>query len=90
MLSGFHLTFLENKLLEVICFLLVFQDSFHNLGLLKEIQYLVLFKEHFFKLKMCVKFVGYLCEAFVNILKINGASILLTLGIKLRCWYKLI
>ena len=64
----------------------------HNLGPLKEIECLVLFKEHFFKPKLlCEKFVGYLCEGFLNIsLNINGATFLLTLFIKSRCWYKLI
>ena len=53
---------------------------------------MALFKEHFFKLKLlCEKFVGHLCEGFINIpLNINGATLLLTLCIKLRCWYKLI
>ena len=92
MSSSFDLIFLENKLKELICFSSVFKNSFHNLGPLKEIEYLVLFKEHFFKLKLlCEKFVGYLCEGFLNIsLNINGATLLLTLCMKLRCWYKLI
>ena len=48
--SSLDLTFLENKLYELICFSWVFQNSFHNLGPLKD--YLVLFKQHFFKLKL--------------------------------------
>ena len=41
--------------------------------------------------KYCEKFMGYLCEGFLNIsLNINGATFLLTLFIKSRCWYKLI
>ena len=90
--SSFDLTFLENKLQELICFSLVFKNLFYNFGPLKEIEYFVLFKEHFFKLKfLCEKFVGCLYEGFLNIpLNINGATLLLTLCIKLRCWYKLI
>ena len=66
--SSLDLTFLENKLQELICFSAVFKNSFHNLGPLKEIEYLVLFKQHFFKLKLLSeKFVGYLCEGFLNI-----------------------
>ena len=56
------------------------KNSFHNLGPLKEIEYLVQFKEHFFKLKLlCEKFVGYLCEGFLNIsLNTSSATLLLT------------
>ena len=91
MSSSFVLTFLENKLQELICFLSVFKNSFHNLGPLKEIKYLVLSKEHFYTLKLlCEKFVGNLCEGLNISLNINGATLLLTICMKLRCWYKLI
>ena len=64
----------------------MFKNSFNNLGPLKKKGYLVLFKEHFFKLKFLLeKFVGYLCEGFLNILNINSATLLLTLCTKLRC-----
>ena len=83
--SSFDLTFLENKLKELICFSSVFKNSFHDLGPLKEKEYLVLFKEHFFKLKLLIeKFVGYLCEVFLSIsFNINYATLLPTLCIKL-------
>ena len=63
--SSFDLTCLENKLQELIWLSSVFKNSFHNLGPLKEREYLALLKEHFIKLKLLSENIS---------LNINGAT----------------